>query len=118
MKRRMIGALVVAVALLGATPSQGRPLAATAKVCAPPSYPGDGYFTSLHVKKVSCRAGRKVAMAYYRCRTKNGPAGKCHRRVMHFSCHEVRQSIPTELDALVTCRHGARRVSHSYQQNL
>jgi len=27
-------------------------------------------------------------------------------------------SIPTELDARVTCKRGAKRVIHSYQQNL
>ena len=115
---RLFGVLIVAVALLGAGPSQAQPLASAAKTCEPPAYPGDGYFASLHVKKVTCKTGRKLAMAYYRCRTKNGPAGKCHRRVLRFSCHEQRQSIPTELDALVTCTHGAKRVTHSYQQNL
>jgi hypothetical protein len=84
-----------------------------------PQYPGDGYFTSLHVKHVSCSTGRRLAVAYYRCRTKHGRAGKCHKaRIMRFRCHETRMSIPTEVDARVTCKKGAKRVVHSYQQNL
>jgi hypothetical protein len=111
--------VLVLVALVAESQSQPRPLARAAKACSVPAYPGDGYFTSLRVRKVSCRTGRRLAVAYYHCRTKNGPAGKCRRaRVMRYRCHEVRQSIPTELDGRVTCKRGARRVVHTYQQNL
>ena len=99
--------------------ANGAPVAHAAKACSVPAYPGSGYFTSLTVKRVTCRTGRKLALAYYYCRVKNGPAGKCHRRrVMKFRCHEVRQSIPTELDGRVTCKRGGRKVVHTYQQNL
>jgi hypothetical protein len=106
--------LAVAVAASGAGAVPGR----AARTCKPPRYPGSGYFTSLSVSRVSCRTGRRVALAYYRCRTRNGPAGRCHRRVLGFSCRERRNSIPTEIDARVTCRHGHRKVVHTYQQDL
>src|SRR4051794_24791561 len=73
-----------------------------ARACTVPKYPGSGYFTSLTVTRTTCPTGRKVALAYYRCRIKHGPAGRCHRDVLGFSCHEIRQSIPTEIDARVT----------------
>ncbi|HET8759162.1 MAG TPA: hypothetical protein VFM58_24300 [Solirubrobacteraceae bacterium] len=109
-----MGALVVALMFGGAqAPAQA------AKACSVPEYPGSGYFTSLTVKRVECRTGRKLALAYYRCRTQDGRRGKCHRaRVMRFRCHEVRQSIATELDGRVTCKRGRKKVVHSYQQNL
>lgn len=88
-----------------------------AKDCTPPAYPGSGYFTSLTVKKVSCKTGKKLALAYYRCRTKKSVSGVCHKKVMHYRCHETRQSIPTEIDARVKCTRGKRVVTHTYQQN-
>jgi hypothetical protein len=88
------------------------------RVCATPKYPGTGYFTSLTVSRVSCTTGKAVALAYYRCRTRNGPAGRCHRRVRGYSCRERRNAIATEIDARVTCRRGARRVVHTYQQDV
>ena len=113
-----VGALVVAL-LLGGAQTQAQSPAHAAKACSVPQYPGSGYFTSLTVKRVGCRTGRKLALAYYRCRTKHGPKGRCTRaRVMRFRCHEVRQSIPTELDGRVTCKRGNKKVVHSYLQNL
>jgi hypothetical protein len=105
--------LVPALAASGAGASPAR----AAKTCKPPKYPGSGYFTSLEVTRVSCTTGRKLALAYYRCRTESGPAGKCHRRVLRYQCKERRVTIPTEIDARVTCRRGARKVVHTYQQN-
>jgi hypothetical protein len=111
-------ALISATALVPALPAAGHgPVAHPAKSCTVPKYPGTGYFTSLTVKRVSCATGRAVALAYYRCRTRNGPAGHCHRRVLHYSCHEHRNTIPTEIDARVTCRRGGRTVVHTYQQD-
>ena len=93
--------------------------ARAAASCAVPDYPGSGYFTSLTVRRVSCRTGRRLALAYYRCRTKNGPAGRCKRaRVLRYRCHEVRTSIETEINGRVTCKRGRKRVIHTYQQNL
>jgi hypothetical protein len=94
------------------------PTTQAARQCAVPDYPGSGYFTSLSVKRTSCATGGRLARAYYRCRTENGKAGRCRRGVMGFSCSETRSSIPTELNARVRCKRGAKRVIHTYQQNL
>jgi hypothetical protein len=120
----MITRLAVSIAcaaalLLLAGTAMARPSvdAQSSRTCSEPRYPGSGYFTSLNVRHVSCRTGRRVALAYYRCRTRNGRAGRCHRRVLHYRCREHRVSIPTEIDARVTCRRGARTVVHTYQQD-
>jgi hypothetical protein len=92
--------------------------ARAATTCSVPKYPGSGYFTSLSVKKVGCATGRKLALRWYACRTQDGGIkGHCARHVLGFSCTEVRQSIPTEFDARVTCRRGGRRIVHTYQQD-
>src|SRR5919201_6107628 len=52
---------------------------------------GPTYVTSLKVKGVSCRTGERVVRRYYKCRLKSGGRrGRCHSRVMGFSCHEKR----------------------------
>lgn len=94
-----------------------RPLAHAARTCSSPQYPGTGYFTSLSVKGTSCSTGRKVELAYYRCRVRHGAAGRCSGGVLGFSCSEHRNSIPTEIDARVTCRHRKEEVVHTYQQD-
>jgi len=114
-------ALALAAALASAVlvPTTGAAVTPrAARECRPPDYPGSGYFTSLTVRRTSCATGRKLALAYYRCRTRTGPAGRCNRRVMRFSCNEVRNSIATEIDGRVRCKRGAARVTHTYQQNL
>jgi hypothetical protein len=96
----------------------GNPVGHMARTCAVPEYPGSGYFTSLHVRAVACKSGRRLALAYYHCRTRSGPAGRCHHRVLGYRCRERRVAISTEIDARVRCRRGARRVVHTYQQDL
>jgi len=93
--------------------------AATTRVCTSPKYPGEGYFTTLTVKGVSCSTGKKLAIAYYRCRVRNGGRkGRCTSRVSDFRCTEQRTTIPTEINARVTCeRGGTQTVVHTYQQN-
>jgi hypothetical protein len=108
--------LVLCVALLGAALSL--PAAAPAKACSPPSYPGSGYFTSLKAQGVTCAFGRKLTLAHHRCRTAGGPAGRCRRKVLRYSCKEVRTRIPTEINGRVTCTRSAKRVVYTYQQNL
>jgi hypothetical protein len=105
-----IALVSIAVALLASTAHASTP-------CTPPKYPGNGYFTSLEVKNTSCATGKKVAFAWYHCRTKHGAAGKCNSRVLGFSCTEHRVTIPTEFDARVTCHKGSEEVVHTYQQN-
>jgi hypothetical protein len=109
--------LTFAFALVAATGTAASPPAHAARTCSPPKYPGLGYFTSLTVRHVSCSTGKKVALAYYRCRTRSGPAGRCHSRVLGYTCREKRNSIPTEIDARVTCKRGSRLVVHTYQQD-
>lgn len=103
-----------------AAASGGGAEAHAAGACSPPHYPGSGYFTSLRVSHTSCRTGRKVALAHYRCRRKHGVRGHCHHRVLRFRCRESRPSsarIPTQYSARVTCTRGSRRVVFVYQQN-
>jgi hypothetical protein len=109
--------LAALLAVAGATAAKA-PVAHSARSCSPPKYPGSGYFTRLSVTGTSCSTGRRVAIAYYHCRLRHGKAGRCTSRVLGYSCRERRQSIPTEIDATVTCRRGSRKVVHSYQQNL
>lgn len=104
-------ALALALSLVGAN-------AAQARTCSAPTYPGSGYFTSLSVKSVSCKTGRKVTLAHYRCRTARSRAGRCHKHVLGYSCSERRQSISTEIDGRVTCKRGSKRVTYTYQQNI
>jgi hypothetical protein len=100
-----------------ASAAPAAPQARAARSCSVPKYPGSGYFTSLKVSRVGCATGRRLALAYYRCRTRSGLKGRCRRTVLGFSCTETRQSIPTEFDARVRCRRNAQRVIHTYQQD-
>jgi hypothetical protein len=110
---------LASVGIIAAPVAAGSPAARAARVCTPPDYPGSGYFTSLTVKHVGCSTGRKLAVAYYRCRIENGGRdGRCNRRVMRYRCTEVRNRIATEIDARVRCRRGIKRIIHTYQQNL
>src|ERR687894_2847604 len=79
---------------------------------------GNGYFTSLTVTKVSCTTGKRVVLAYYKCRIKKGKKARCTDKVRGYSCRELKRTqIPTEINARVRCTRGARRVVHTYQQN-
>jgi hypothetical protein len=91
--------------------------ARAATSCRPGNYPGTGYFEFLKVTHTSCATGRKLEVAYYHCRLRHGVKGRCTSRVMGYSCKEKRRSIPTEIDALVTCTRGDRKIVHAYQQN-
>src|ERR1700742_961871 len=108
----LVSALAAIAVLVTASPS-----AHAATTCKPPSYPGTGYFTSLSVTHTSCTTGKKFVVAYYKCRLKHGKAGRCTSKVMGYSCTEKRETIPTEIDARVTCKDGSKRITHTYQQN-
>ena len=108
-----LAGFVLALALLVVLPASS----AQAATCTPPKYPGSGYFTSLKVTRTSCATGRKLELAYYHCRLRHGVKGRCTSRVMGYRCKEVRNSIPTEIDARVTCTDGSRKIVHTYQQN-
>ena len=114
---RQIRLVLIAAGCVVAIGAAAGPATAAAATCPSPSYPGSGYFTSLKVKHVGCKAGKRVTLAHYRCRTENGRKGRCNRRVRGYSCSEKRNSIPTEFNSRVTCKKGAKRVIYTYQQN-
>ena len=117
--RRALRTLFAAGAAIGlVSTAQLASAAAAPRTCTPPKYPGLGYFTSLSVSGTTCATGVAVAFAYYRCRTRSGPAGRCTTPVLGFRCHEIRNSIPTEIDARVTCTRPRATVVHTYQQDL
>jgi hypothetical protein len=124
-------ALAAAVAALCITSLAGTALAGSPSVQSPTTQAstttcdisgdqrklGPTYVTSLKVKGVGCRTGRRVVRGYYRCRIRaGGRKGRCHSKVLHFSCKERRQAISTEFDAHVTCTRGRSRVWHDYTQ--
>jgi len=110
--KRLLTFVLLLCAVVAAAPA-----AASAASCTPPKYPGSGYFTSLKVTKVSCSTGKSVALAFHKCRVKHGIKGRCTSKVNGYSCRETRESISTEIDGRVTCTHGSRKVSLTYQQN-
>jgi hypothetical protein len=114
----VLACLAAAAPLAAGTSATASPVAHAARSCSTPKYPGLGYFTSLSVKGVSCASGRQLIVAYYHCRTRSGPAGRCTGRVLGFACRERRNSIPTEIDARVTCQRRGQTVIHTYQQDL
>jgi hypothetical protein len=117
-RRRLTVIALACAALSLAGAATAAPSGAAMQMCLPlPHYPGLGYFTSLTVSGTSCATGKKVAIAYYHCRTKNGPAGRCTGGVLGFKCSEHRVSIPTEIDARVTCTKNGEKVVHTYQQD-
>lgn len=99
-----------------ASASAAGPAASAARSCKVPDYPGNGYFTSLAVRGVSCATGRTVARDHYRCRRRDGIRGRCPR-VDGYRCTETRRAISTLYDARVTCIKGTRKVVFTYQQN-
>ena len=106
------------VALAAGSTAGAQPGAQAARTCTPPKYPGQGYFTSLHVSHVSCATGRKVTLAHYRCRTRHGRKGKCGS-VLGYRCTEVRPArSPIEYVARVTCKRGTKKVVYTYSQSL
>jgi hypothetical protein len=107
---------MIATTLVG-TAALALPEAAAAKRCAPPKYPGNGYFTSLQVARVPCERGRAVALEHHRCRTRTGRKGRCSGRVLGYRCRERRVAIPTEFNSRVTCTRNRKQVVFTYQQN-
>jgi hypothetical protein len=123
-RRRSSGlaCLLVAVCVLapglGAVASAAAPNAAAARTCKPPHYPSVGYFDSLTATGTSCASADKLVLAYFKCRTRSGLAGRCKAAVLGFTCTETRNSIPTEIDARDICRHGHARVVSAWQQDI
>jgi hypothetical protein len=118
--RTAVRVLPIAVLAAMALLAVGGAGTASARACASATYPGEGYFTQLRVRGTSCRAGRVVQLAHYRCRVRNGGRdGRCNRRVEGYRCREERGArTSVEYNARVTCRRTGRRISWFYQQNL
>jgi hypothetical protein len=112
-----LAAALAALLALGVTAAGARPTAHASRSCSPPKYPGQGYFTSLQVSRVTCATGKKVTLAHYRCRIKHGRKGRCGS-VLHYRCSESRRIIPTEYTSRVTCKRGTRKVVYTYEQFL
>ncbi len=97
------------------------PVAHAAKNCGSTSNQGSlrgGYYLSLTVAGTTCAGGQKVQVAYQNCRLKAGLAGRCHAKVLGYTCKEQRQSISTQITAKVSCASGHKKVGYTYQQNL
>jgi hypothetical protein len=114
---RTTAAAAWTVALIALVCASGASAAAKPKTCKPPKYPGVGYFTAEKVTGVTCATGNKVMVAQYKCRLKKGTSGVCSAKVMGFTCKEKRNSIPTEIDARVTCTKSKEKVEFDYQQD-
>jgi hypothetical protein len=123
---RQITLLLVAACVLGllagpaAAQASAGPQAAASKACSLAGKTrslGPTYTTSLSVRNTTCRRGRRLVKAYYQCRIDNGGRkGRCGG-VLGYSCSERRFNvIPTQFDARVTCKRGAKRVKHTYTQ--
>ncbi len=115
----LAGLLTLAATAFALSATQSHAATATAAgSCSPASYPGSGYFTSLSVSGTSCSKGRKLQVAHYKCRVKDGKKGKCGS-VSGYRCSEKRgKAISTEFNSRVTCKNGSRKVVWTYQQNL
>jgi predicted outer membrane repeat protein len=92
----------------------------------------------IYVRGVRCRSAERIVSAYQRCRSVNGGGRACYRvrkrcvqpaflggcrrserfyyrSVDEFRCIERRSGrIRSRYDATVTCRHGRKRIDHSY----
>ena len=120
----------ICLALGGVAATESPAIAASTKTCnvrSSPKYPNanpGGYFTSLKVRGVSCSSGKRLMVAFYKCRRKGGQGvqGRCRQsRVNGLRCSERRPASGnngSEYNATVTCSKGSKRVVHTYQQNL
>ncbi len=110
------GGLAVAAGSAGADP-----VAHAAKNCGSTSNQASlrgGYYLGLKVTGTTCAGGQKIQVAYQSCRLKGGLAGRCHAKVLGYTCKEQRQSISTQITAKVSCTSGHKKIGYTYQQNL
>lgn len=110
---RRCATLLMLLGLLAVLPSTAH----AATKCTVPEYPGNGEYTSLKVTKTTCAEGVKVAKAFYTCRTKHGPLGRCVSKVRGYACNEQRSmTTPGEFAGKATCSKGKRKVAIGYDQ--
>src|SRR3954468_18167681 len=77
---------------------------------------GATYVTSVTASGVACSKAVTFVKAYHSCRHKHGAAGHC-AKLQGYTCTERRESIPTQFDAVATCRSGSRKIVQTYTQN-
>jgi len=101
MRRLLAVAALAAIPLL--VPSSG--VAAKKVTCQVPAFPTPaGAFDSLQAKIVSCKTAQSVAVAYQKCRLKNGPKGRCVKYVnKYWACGEEREGTDTSFSARARC---------------
>lgn len=121
--RIVLTAIVLAASVAGTTHARPVPTAVASKACDVQDYPRykgradrGGYYTELSVKKVSCETGRSFMDAYTACRREHGLKGKCKHKVKGYSCTEKRAGNNVELDGVVKCKKGKKRINHAWQQ--
>lgn len=117
MRRLSVPALALAVLVTALVFVPAPALAAGCKVGSGQGL-GPSYVTSLTVHHTSCKSGKRLVRAYYRCRkAAGGVKGRCTKRVLGYRCRETRHGIAIQFDARVTCTAGKRKVVHTYTQN-
>lgn len=127
---RTLLAISLASALLGATiassaAADGPQASASATTACKLSthdqrHLGASYVTSLKVQHTTCAKGKRVTLAFNKCRTAGGkPQGKCGRRVGHYTCIEKRYDAVrgVQYSSKVTCAWGAKKIFSTYTQN-
>src|SRR3954451_24155041 len=122
MSRAVLVAALAASSLIAAPGAGASPQGHAARGCHLSTHEqrhlGASYVTSLSVRYTSCSNGKAVVRAYQKCRRAHGWKGKCGHRVRGYSCsRHIQASSPVQYDAKVTCRRGAKRVTHTYTQN-
>ncbi len=94
---------------------------AHAKTCPAPAYPSTAgrYTGDIKAKHLSCADAYKLLTKQYACRIKNGPTGRCVKRVMHFACTEERYSdfYAGYFTSKVNCANNRKKVTWSYEQS-
>jgi hypothetical protein len=117
----LFAAALLAVAILaGAGPAAARGAISCKLTTHDQRHLGASYVTSLAVRRTSCAMGKKVTLAFNRCRTAKGkPQGKCKHRVLRYKCTEKRyDAVPgVQYSSKVTCVRGGKRVFSTYTQN-
>jgi hypothetical protein len=75
---------------------------------------GTTYVIKINVSGASCAKGKSVVRAFHACRP--GKSGHCSRAA-GYRCSERRfNKSPQSYDSDVTCKRGAKRVTHTYTQ--
>lgn len=98
-----------------------RPEAHSTATCgeARPGSLNGGYIYMVTTRGVGCGIARHVELAWQNCRLKGGRSGRCHARVVGYTCRERRQSDGTTLIGVVSCRRTSKQtIAYTYLQDL